>query len=134
MNATAVVSVGSGMTVSLQGGGQAQDLSAGSNCTRDETNTSFTTQGDNERHGFQITARGSGSCGIEPSWSYFKVSVKDSTGKEVGHGESLWLGQTRPGASYFAVCDQAHQGEKPKPWVGLKCSENGDFEVKISRS
>jgi hypothetical protein len=121
------------MTVSLQGGGQAEDLSSGSNCTRDETSTSFTTQGDNERHGFQITAKGGGSCSIEPSWSYFKVSVKDSSGKEVGHGESLWLGQTGAGRSYFVACDQAHQGDQPKPWVGLKCSENGDFEVKISR-
>jgi hypothetical protein len=140
-SATAIFSVGSGMTVSITGGGQADDSRSGSNCTTSETNDTFTTHGDNERHDFGFISKGgqgSGSCGIEPSWSYFKVSVKDSGGRQVGHGESLWLGQPSAIYPYYAACDQTRKDETPKPWIGLTCVESHPSwpkgqEVKISR-
>jgi hypothetical protein len=132
-SANATFSVGSGMTVSIVGGGGAVDLSSGSNCTNNETNTTFKTRGNNEPHGFGFDSKGSGGCATQASWSYFKVSVKDPGGKEVGHGESMWLGQGSWVDSYYAACDQAHQGEQPKPWVGLKCDRTSDSELKITR-
>jgi hypothetical protein len=137
-SATAIFSVGSGMTVHIQGGGGADDSRSGSNCTNAETNDTFTTKGDNESHSFGFDSKGSGSCSVEPSWSYFTVSVKDSGGKEVGHGEALWLGQPSALYPYYAACDQTRKGETPKPWVGISCVESHPswpkgLEVKISR-
>ena len=139
--ARATFSVGSGKTVSLIGGGGAVDHTAGSNCTNNETNTTFTTRGDDESHEFGFDSRGGGSCSIEPSWSFFKVAVKDASGKEVGHGDTLWFGQTNAVGSYFVACDQGPgpgpgpDAKRPRtadPFTGLKCAENGDYEVKIS--
>src|SRR5947209_8111887 len=56
-NATAIFSVGSGKTVSIVGGGADT-----SNCTTDETNTTFVTKGDNEPHTFGFNAKADGSC------------------------------------------------------------------------
>jgi hypothetical protein len=137
-NATAFVSVGSGMTVSIIGGGGADDSRSGSNCTNAESNDTFTTHGDNERHDFGFNSKGGGVCAVEPSWSYFKVSVKDAGGKEVGHGETLWLGQPSAVYPYYAACFQTRKDEVPKPWIGLNCVETHPSwpkgtEVKISR-
>ena len=135
--AKAIFSVGSGKTVSLVGGGGAVDHTSGSNCTNNETNATFTTRADNESHDFGFDSKGGGSCAVEPSWSFFKVSVKDASGKEVGHGDTLWFGQTNAVGSYFVACDQgpgpdAGRPRSADPFSGLKCAENGDTEVKIT--
>ena len=137
-SATAIFSVGSDMTVHIEGGGGADDSRSGSYCTNDETNDTFKTKGDNEPHTFGFDSKSSGSCLYWPSWSYFKVWVKDSSGKDVGHGEALWLGQPSALYPYYAACDQTRQGETPKPWVGISCVESHPswpkgLEVKISR-
>lgn len=44
----------------------------------------------------------------------------------------MWLGQNSAVGLYYAVCDQSGGGEKPKPWVGLKCTRTGQTELKIT--
>lgn len=72
--------VGSGLQVSITGGG----AGGRSNCTRDETVTSFTTRSNDEAHDFGFYAKGEDSCAIEKSFSYFKVVVKESNDNTVG--------------------------------------------------
>ena len=128
ITATAVLSVGRDMTVHIEGGGgAAPDRSSGSNCTRDETNDTFTTKSWSESHDFGFTAKSGGSCSTQKSWSYFKVSVKDSSGTEVGHGESLYIEGIDPIIVYHVSCD-AHGSR----WVGIKCRKTGDLKVDIS--
>jgi hypothetical protein len=114
----ALFSVGTGMTVSIVGGGGGT-----SNCTSNETNTTFTTKGDNEPHPFGFDTRGSGSCAFEPSWSYFKVSVKAPGGTVIGSG-SLYLGDVWPFAEYKAQCGSFDQG--------LSCTKSSEG-LKITR-
>lgn len=116
------------MTVHIQGGGQkSPDRTSGSNCTTNETNDTFTTTRYSEPHDFGFDSKGSGSCFKENSWSYFTVSIKDASGKEIGHGESLWLGQNVPIDPYYVGCNKS-----PKPWVGLSCTKTSDLEVRIA--
>ncbi len=126
------LSVGSGMTVSIFGGGGAVDSTSGSNCTNNETSTTFVTKGNNESHTFSFDSKGSGSCALEASWSFFKLTVKNASGKEVGHGDAMWLGQTTWVGSYFATCEQGPKGGPPRPFVGLKCSEPSDTQLNIT--
>jgi hypothetical protein len=96
---TARFSVGAGMKVSIVGGGGGT-----SNCTKDETNTTFTTKGNDEPHSFSFYSRGDGGCAIQKSWSYFKITVSDPSGKRVGSGDA-WLGQdTVLIPVYFVTC------------------------------
>src|SRR5205807_738183 len=85
--ANAIFSVGAGKSVSITGGGGGTSL-----CTRDETVASFTTQGNDESHSFGFFAKNDGSCGADLSWSQFRVTIKDSSGRLLGSG-SLFLGQ-----------------------------------------
>jgi hypothetical protein len=128
VTATAVFALRPDMTVHIEGGGGASpDRSSGSNCTKDETNDTFTTKSWSESHDFGFTAKSGGSCSTQKSWSYFKVSVKDSGGKEVGHGESLYIEGIDPIIVYHVSCD-AHGSR----WSGLNCRKTGDLKVDIS--
>ena len=120
---TAIFSVGSGMTVSIVGGGGGT-----SNCTNDETNTSFVTKGNDEAHSFGFDSKGSGSCLYERSWSYFKVSVKDPAGKQVASG-TMWLGQNETFGDYYANC----RDWSGFSWQGAVCSDNHTQTVTIER-
>ncbi len=114
--ATAIFNVGAGMTVSIVGGGGGT-----SNCTTDETNTTFTTtKAEDESHGFGFNSKGSGSCWKETSWSYFRFTVKDPAGRQVGSG-ALIMSQNNPLASYYVDCRANIQ-----QWQGINCSGVGD--------
>jgi len=121
--ATALFRVGSGMTVSIVGGGGGT-----SNCTNNETNTSFVTKGDNESHSFGFDSKGSGSCFYDRSWSYFKVGVKDAAGKSVGSG-TMWFGQNETFGGYYANC----RSPSGFTWQGITCDENHTQTVTIQR-
>jgi hypothetical protein len=120
---TAIFSVGAGMTVSIVGGG-----SGTSNCTNDETNTTFVTKGNNEAHPFGFDSRGSGSCFYDRSWSFFKVSVKDPGGKQIASG-TMWLGQNETFGGYYANC----RDWSGFSWQGAVCSDNHSQTVTIER-
>jgi hypothetical protein len=122
-SATAIFSVGSGMTVSIVGGGGGT-----SNCTSSETNTSFVTKGDNESHSFGFDSKGSGSCFYDRSWSYFKVGVKDGAGRQIGSG-TMWFGQNETFGGYYANC----RSPSGFTWQGLTCDENHTQVVTIQR-
>jgi hypothetical protein len=121
--ASAIFSVGTGMTVSIVGGGGGT-----SNCTTSETNTSFVTKGDNESHSFGFDSKGSGSCFYDRSWSYFKVGVKDAAGRQIGSG-TMWFGQNETFGGYYANC----RSPSGFTWQGLTCDENHTQVVTIQR-
>lgn len=119
LQATATFSVGPGMTVSIRGGGGGT-----SNCTTSETDTRFVTQDDNEPHHFGFDSKVSGSCAVERSWSFFKVTVTDVAGETVGVGD-MWLGQDALYGPYGATCGP-HDS-----FAGVKCEVTGYMTVKI---
>jgi hypothetical protein len=118
VTASAFLSVGSGMTVSIVGGGGGT-----SNCTTNETNDTFTTAGANERHDFSFLTRASGSCAFEPSWSQFKLTVKDSGGTVVGRAV-LSISGPWPSSDYSASCTDT---------TGLTCKKTGKFSLTVTR-
>jgi hypothetical protein len=124
--ATAIFDVGAGMTVSIVGGGGGT-----SNCTTDETNTTFVTKGDDERHEFGFNSKGSGSCFWQVSWSDFRFTVKDPTGKQVGTGV-LSMDQNNAAASYYLNCTSRFDSEA-KRWRGINCTVVGDPYNKVVR-
>jgi hypothetical protein len=117
---TAVFSIGSGDTVSVRGGGGGT-----SNCSTDETVTSFVTKGNDEAHNYGFESRTGGSCNFEPSFSYYKVTVKNPAGREIGYGE-MWYGQGTLYGPYGAWCSL--EGA----WSGLVCTKTGDHSLKIT--
>jgi len=120
---TAIFSVGAGMTVSIVGGGGGT-----SNCTTDETNTTFVTKGNDEAHSFGFDSKGSGSCFYDRSWSYFKITVKDPAGKQIASG-TTWLGQNETFGGYYANC----RDWSGFSWQGAVCSDNHTQTVTIER-
>jgi hypothetical protein len=110
--AHAIFSVGSGMNVSIIGGGGGTSL-----CTKDETNTSFVTKGNNESHDFSMFAKDNGSCYYDLSWSQFKVRVKDPSGTLVVSG-TMFLGQQYVFGDYGVSCEYG-------AWVGARCAKTG---------
>ncbi len=109
-------SVGSGMKVTVTGGGGG----GRSNCTKDETVTSFTTQADNEGHDFGFYAKSDGICALERSHSYFKVVVKDPADKTVGSVD-VFFGQNKLD-SYFVRCDSVDR---------VKCVAGGGVAISL---
>jgi hypothetical protein len=120
---TAIFSVGAGMTVSIVGGGDRT-----SNCTNDETNTTFVTKGNDEPHSYGFDSRGSGSCIYQMSFSYFKVTVKDPAGKQIASG-TIWLGQQETFGGYYANC----RDWSGFSWQGAVCNFNQTQTVTIER-
>jgi hypothetical protein len=122
------VGPGYGTSVSITGGGE------NSNCTRDETDASYTSIGPHE---FTITAKTGGICGIERSHSNFDVKV---TGPGINGSGRMWLGQDRPGGGYYVSCKS--EG-KPRPppgvprapsdykWSGINCVERDSANLEI---
>jgi hypothetical protein len=118
--ATAVFSVGAGNTVTIRGGGADT-----SNCTSNETDTSFVTKGNNESHEFGFESRGGGSCNFERSWSYFKVTVKNAAGKAIGYGD-MYYGEAGLFGGYGVWCG------REGGWTGLVCTKTGDASLKLT--
>jgi hypothetical protein len=121
--ATAIFNVGAGMTVSIVGGGGGT-----SNCTTDETNTTFvTTKDEGEGHGFGFDSVGGApwdSCFREASWSDFRFTVKDPSGTQVGSGV-MTLQQDNPTGGYYVNCFARTQTDA-KRWQGINCHRIGD--------
>jgi hypothetical protein len=120
--ATAIFNVGTGMTVSILGGGGGT-----SNCTTAETNTTFTTTKDEgETHGFGFDSVGGApweSCFREASWSDFRFTLKDPSGAQVGTGV-MTLQQSDPTGGYYVDCRARIQSSE-KNWRGINCHRIG---------
>jgi hypothetical protein len=119
-SAVADFAVGTGMKVSIVGGGGGTSL-----CTNDETNTTFTTTGTGDHKTFGFDAKSSGSCYFDLSWSQFKVRVEDSSGKLIGAG-TMFLGQQYVFGDYAVSCEYG-------AWAGVSCSKGSGLTLKISR-
>jgi hypothetical protein len=133
VRAFAVFSVGVGTQVTIHGGGAGPQ---NSNCTRDETVSTFTTGPRINLHPFLIIAKDGGSCATQYSYSNFTVTVK-------GHGVEgsgrMFLGQH--GSQYFSSCysgvPQDVADHKNYQWSGLSCTKPGpdrqvgDLEIKL---
>jgi hypothetical protein len=117
----AIFNVGKGMKVTIQGGGGGT-----SNCSRDETNETFTTTGDGDRHTYGFYSVGSGSCLYEMSWSNFVITVKDPSGAVIGSG-TMSYGQGATFGDYNASCRDPWS----KGWKGnINCDlTNGQITI-----
>ncbi|MBV9795576.1 MAG: hypothetical protein JO016_16735 [Actinobacteria bacterium] len=108
--------VGAGPRVSIQGGGAGT-----SNCTNDETTTSFTAAGGLIVQVLGFDAKSSGSCAFESSYSQFRISVKGraadgasfDSSANVEYGGSATLG-------YRASCGD------PKYLHHMRCAVSGN--------
>lgn len=119
----AVFNVGKGMSVTIQGGGGRT-----SNCTRDETNETFTTTGDGELRQYGFYSVGSGTCFYEMSWSNFNVTVKDAAGNEIGSG-TFSYGQGSTYGDYKARCSDPWS----KGWRGRIGCDLTNGQITIER-
>lgn len=109
-----LASVGAGVKVKIQGGG-----SGTSNCTSNETSTSFMAAGGTITQTLGFDSRGSGSCAIEPSFSHFRVSVKGraTDGATYDSSADVRYGQTSfPTSAYGSSCGDS------KYLIHMRCS------------
>jgi hypothetical protein len=127
VTAHAIFRVGVGKTVSIVGG-----AGGTSNCTQAETNTTFTTTSNDEKHDFAFFARNDGGCYTSLSWSWFRVNVRNPDGKLIGSG-TMYLGVPTLFGDYQTSCNY-------EPWVGASCTstrpehaEEGNYDLVISR-
>jgi hypothetical protein len=127
ITAHAIFKVGIGNKVSIVGGG-----SGTSNCTKDETNTTFTTTSNDEKHDFSFFAKSDGACNTQLSFSWFRVNIRNPGGQLIGSG-TMYLGVPTLFGDYQTSCDY-------EPWVGASCtstrpphSEAGNYDLVISR-
>jgi hypothetical protein len=97
VNATMILHVQAGSTVTVKGGGAGT-----SNCTADETNTTVTAASPRVVLSFGFVARSAGSCFFEDSWSNFVVTVKNNQGATVAMRTVRLRGA---GAFYNVFCD-----------------------------
>ncbi|HTU15603.1 MAG TPA: hypothetical protein VMF31_10420 [Solirubrobacterales bacterium] len=122
--------LGEGADVKIVGGGAFPK----SNCTRDETTTSFQTTEYSQRKVFQFVAKDGGSCWTEASWSNFKVTVSRPG---ISHTGTMYLGQS-PGGPYYVSCYSGNSFEVSEKyrydWTGsgLRCAKTDDYELKIT--
>lgn len=118
-----------GTHVQITGGGDGT-----SNCTRDETVTSFRTTTRPQKQQIAIYAKGDGSCWNERSWSSFKLIVTREDGKRgtgrVTQGE---FEGNPPFLGYGLDCRSDWYAIHTE-MDGLKCERTGRYDVKISWS
>jgi hypothetical protein len=96
---------GPGPDIHVEGGGGGT-----SNCTSRETNAKVTAGPDPTPIRFGFYAKDDGSCGTEPSWSYFHVTIsgQNSSGKEVNGTAWVRFGQEdRAGQPYVVSCEKS---------------------------
>jgi hypothetical protein len=108
---------GDEVTITPAGGGSGK-----SNCTRDESSESFKLAAGNpfgpapsqNVRTIKMVAKDEGSCLSEASYETWNVQAHGPFTHGTGH---VWLGQNRPGGSYYLRCGNGDG----KPWDNLKC-------------
>jgi hypothetical protein len=108
---------GDQVTITPAGGGSGR-----SNCTRDESSDSFKLARANpfgpvpsqNSRSIKMTAKDEGSCLSEASYETWNVQLHGPGTHGTGH---VWLGQNRPGGSYYLSCSNG----EGKPWEGPMC-------------
>jgi hypothetical protein len=95
---------GPGPEIHVIGGGGGPDHS---NCTNDETNHRFQAGPDPVWTQVSFTAKSSGACAFEPSYSYFKIHIsgRDAAGRHVSGMGRVFLGQSSAGRAYDFRCE-----------------------------
>jgi hypothetical protein len=125
----ATFDLGPGVHVEIVGGGGYP----GSNCTRNETNTSFTTTDTSKRILFGMVTKSGGSCFKEVSFSNFSVKL---SGPGIQGSGKMWIGEFSLSLPYHPSCYSGSDRDVFNhnwDWTGLKCERTSDWELKISR-
>jgi hypothetical protein len=99
-SAQVTVGLGSGVPVSLT-------PIQPSNCTRDETSSSFTTSGTADKQTLWFVSKADGSCSVERSYNTWRVTLPG------GGAGSIWHGQRDLYGYYTIECD-GH-------WTNYRC-------------
>jgi hypothetical protein len=86
--------------VSIVGGGGGT-----SNCTKDETVTSYMTTSNRDDHSFGFNARADGSCFWQESWSRFVVTITSREGVEIKRGH-IWIEHSDVLSDYYTNCSR----------------------------
>jgi hypothetical protein len=120
VTATMQLNVNAGATVTIKGGGGGT-----SNCTTDETSTTVKVTASPVNVPFGFTAKKSGSCFFESSWSNFVVTVKNAEGKVVAY-RTIQLRGYAPVNPYKISCTA---GDAPAE--NLNCRVIDDREVAL---
>jgi hypothetical protein len=115
---TMVLHIPVGQTVSIVGGGEHT-----SNCTTDETNTTFTMKTDPQTVTFGFVAKNGGSCFFESSWSQFVVTAT-SNGKVVGR-QRVEISMPDSFSDYHPYC--RNEGA-----LYMECRQTGDHELTLT--
>jgi hypothetical protein len=120
VSATLTLNVNAGTTVSVVGGGGGT-----SNCTTNETNTTLkvTTSPVSVPIGF--TAKNSGSCFFEPSYSNFVVTVKNGQGQVVAY-RTIQLYGYGPLDPYKLYCSAGGTSD-----LNMNCRVISDREIAL---
>jgi hypothetical protein len=73
-------------------------------------------------------AQSSGGCALEPSYSFFSITVtgKTASGKPIAAVGRIYFGQDRSGDDYGAFCDG--------PFVNTTCQKTADRELVLTAS
>ncbi|HTU16051.1 MAG TPA: hypothetical protein VMF31_12725 [Solirubrobacterales bacterium] len=116
-----------GAQVKITGGGAGT-----SNCTRDETVTSFTTNSNPEKHEVAIYAKSDGSCWNERSWSSFKIEVRGADGRTGSGRVTQGDFEGSPPLYGYGLDCRADWYAAHKEMNGLKCERTGRYDVTIS--
>lgn len=97
-----------------------------SNCTKNETSTSFDLRADKQRFTVGMTARNGGSCTFEPSYNTWIVAVY--LGENLISRGLITISQQLPGGSYSARCTD------PSRWTNFGCEiGDGALSLVVSR-
>ncbi len=97
-----------GLTVTITGGGEGT-----SNCTREETVTTFTITSSQQSQRLVYYAKGDGGCALSLSYSQFRVQMRNAAGQLVATGR-LFYGQQYVDGDYVVSCNYG-------PWSGAGC-------------
>ena len=126
VHAGVTLAVGKGVHVHITGGGGGT-----SNCTRDESGFSLTTQHDRERHLVSFVAKSGGSCDVSESWSNFRVTVTEPGVHGTG---TFFLGQKAIAGGYQATCEKRSGNQYHHEWSHLACHRDSQYEVLITKA
>jgi hypothetical protein len=131
--ADVTISAGPGAKVTITGGGGGAE---NSNCTDQEKadNADFTTSTYVKATKVRYIAKDGGGCGLEASYSNFRITITQPDGKKLTG--RMWLGQLWVATSYFASCYSGSGGDvnhRNYEWSqGIGCIKTGDFSVIIA--
>lgn len=97
-----------GMKVTITGGGDGTSI-----CTREETSTTFDITRSEQSQRLVYYSKGDGGCGMQLSYSQFKVQIRNPAGQLVASGR-LFYGQQYVAGDYVVSCEYG-------PWTGAGC-------------